>query len=517
VGDGIVLVGLPGSGKSEVGRLLAQRLGRPLVDTDEVVERRTGRSPATIIQEDGEAAFRTAERVAIRAIQPGAVVATGGGALNDPLNRWDLWAHGTAVWLDAPADALARRLVTDKVRRPLLGHDPAAGLARLGDERAPFYRASDLRADADRPASVVVDELTRLRPPAKRRLFDALVPRPHPIGPPHTQVVFGVDLELPADDRSSLIIDARLTRLQPGLVGALGAGRCLAITGGERAKRMRTLERVLEWLSTSRAERDDAIVGAGGGTVGDLAGLAAGLYARGVPYVAVPTTWLAQADAALGGKVGVDLTAAKNAVGAFWPPWSVHADVGMLRTLPRRRLRDGLAEAVKAALIGDADLWSLLEQRGRAALGRDEAARYAITERAARVKLAIVERDPFEQGERRRLNLGHTLGHALEIESRYRLPHGAAVALGLRAVAGIATQRGADPDLEERLDALLADLGFALRHSFDGATVRAALASDKKRLRGRQRWLLPMAIGQVVEVDDMTEAEVTAALERIGG
>jgi len=189
----------------------------------------------------------------------------------------------------------------------------------------------------------------------------------------------------------------------------------------------------------------------------------------------------------------------------------------MLRTLPRRRLRDGLAEAVKAALIGDADLWSLLEQRGRAALGRDEAARYAITERAARVKLAIVERDPFEQGERRRLNLGHTVGHALEIESRYRLPHGAAVALGLRAVAGIATRRGADPDLEARLDALLADLGFALRHSFDGATVRAALASDKKRLRGRQRWLLPMAIGQVVEVDDMTEAEVTAALERIGG
>ncbi|MDQ2935637.1 MAG: bifunctional shikimate kinase/3-dehydroquinate synthase, partial [Chloroflexota bacterium] len=445
-----------------------------------------------------------------------AVVASGGGTLNDPLNRWDLWSHGTAVWLRAPANVLAARVAADHAQRPLLGRDAAAGLARLAEERAPFYRAADLRTDADRPASVVADELMRLRRPARRRLFDAHVQRHHPIGPPHAQVVFGVDLELPVDDRSALIIDSRLTRLQPGLIVGLGAGRCLAISGGERSKRMRTLERVLEWLATSRAERGEAIVGVGGGTVGDLAGLAAALYARGVPYVAVPTTWLAQADAALGGKVGVDLAAAKNAVGAFWPPWSVYADVGMLRTLPRRRLRDGLAEAVKAALIGDADLWSLLHQRGRAALARDEAARYAITERAARVKLAIVERDPFEQGERRRLNLGHTLGHALEIESRYRLPHGAAVALGLRAVAGIAVQRGAEPDLAESLDALLADLGFALRHSFDSGAVHAALAGDKKRLRGRQRWLLPMGMGQVVEVDDVTEAELNAALGRIG-
>ena len=125
-------------------------------------------------------------------------------------------------------------------------------------------------------------------------------------------------------------------------------------------------------------------------------------------------------------------------------------------------------------------------------------------------------RDPFEQGERRQLNLGHTLGHALEVESRYRLPHGAAVALGLRAVTGIATGRGAEPHLAERLDALLADLGFALRHAFDAAAVRDALLGDKKRLRGRQRWLLPMGIGQVVEVDDVTEMELNAALERIG-
>jgi shikimate kinase / 3-dehydroquinate synthase len=514
--DGIVLVGLPGSGKSAVGRLLAERLARPFVDTDELVERRTGRSPATIIDQDGEPAFRAVERLAIGAIERGAVVATGGGAVNDPLNRWDLWQHGIAVWLHAPEESLVARLATDGAARPLLRPDPLAGLRRLTAERAPYYRAA-IRVDADRPSSVVADELMGLAPTKERRLFDAQVERHHPLGPERARVVFGLDLELPADDRSSLIADARLTRLQPGLIASLGAARRITITGGERAKRMRTLERVLEWLATSRAERGEAIVGVGGGMVGDLAGLAAALYARGVPYIAVPTTWLAQADAALGGKVGVDLAGAKNAVGAFWPPWSVYADVGMLRTLPRRRLRDGLAEAVKAALIGDSDLWSLLEERGRAALRRDEGARYAITERAARLKLAIVARDPFEQGERRRLNLGHTLAHALEIESGYRLAHGAAVALGLRAVAGIAARRGADPDLAERLDSLLADLGFELRHRFDTAAVRGALTGDKKRLRGRQRWILPMGIGNVTEIDDVTEAELSAALARIGG
>jgi shikimate kinase / 3-dehydroquinate synthase len=516
VADGIVLVGLPGSGKSVVGRLLAGHLGRPFVDTDELVERRTGRAPAAIIGEDGEPAFRAAERAAIGAIDRGAVVATGGGALNDPLNRWDLWQQGAVVWLRVPEESLVTRLAADRAVRPLLRPDPLAGLRRLAAERAPFYRAADHVVDAHRPPAVIVEELRRLAGTERRRLFDAEVERHHPFGPARARIVFGLDLELPADDRSSLIVDARLTNLQPGLIASLGAARCITLAGGERAKRMRTLERVLDWLATSRAERGDAVVGVGGGTVGDLAGLAAALYARGVPYVAVPTTWLAQADAALGGKVGVDLAGAKNAVGAFWPPWSVFADVALLRTLPRRRLRDGLAEAVKAAMIGDPELWSLLEARGRAALRRDEAARYAITERAARVKLAIVERDPFEQGERRQLNLGHTLAHALEIESGYRLPHGAAVALGLRAVVGIAAARGADPDLGERLDSLLADLGLALRHGFNAAAVRDAIAGDKKRLHGRQRWLLPMSIGQVTEVDDVGDAELSAALERIG-
>ena len=224
---------------------------------------------------------------------------------------------------------------------------------------------------------------------------------------------------------------------------------------------------------------------------------------------------MAQSDSAIGGKVAVDLAGAKNAVGAFWPPVAVLSDVAALRTLPLRPRRDGMAESVKSALIGDPQLWRLLESRGRAALRDDEAARFAIVERSARLKLGVCERDPFESGERRTLNLGHTIGHALEIESRYRLPHGSAVALGMRAVATIAAGRGADSDLAGRLDALLTALGFRTTRAFDADAVRVAMRSDTKRRGGRQRWILPMTIGSVTEVDDVSDAELRTALRAI--
>jgi 3-dehydroquinate synthetase len=230
----------------------------------------------------------------------------------------------------------------------------------------------------------------------------------------------------------------------------------------------------------------------------------------------MPTTWLAQADAALGGKVAVDLGTGKNAVGAFWPPSAVIADLDSLTSLPKREARNGMAESIKAALVGDAILWRLIEDRGRAALGRDAEARYAIIERAARVKMAIVERDPFEANERRTLNLGHTIGHALEVVAKYRLPHGAAVALGMCAAAQLGAGRGGDPDLPLRLGTLLGELGFATRYAANPDVVRDALGADKKRHSGRQRWILPLAIGQVIEVDDVTDAELTTALHCIG-
>ena len=517
VGMGVVLVGMPTSGKSTVGRLVAERLGRPFLDTDELLAKRVGMPVADYIDRHGEHAWRAVESDVVQeaCAAAGAVIATGGGAVREPLNRWVLWHHGGVAWLDLEADELLRRLRADPVRRPTLEPYSAERLATALADRLPAYRAADVRVDASGAPTAIAEQIvSRAGPRRGRRLFDTEVERHHPIGQRKAHVVMGVDL-VDASPRGVAIVDRRLLAAAPELVRRLGVTACLPVAAGERSKRLRTLERILEWLSSQRVERETPLIAVGGGTIGDLAGTAAALYARGLPLVHVPTTWLAQADSSIGGKVAVDLSGAKNAVGAFWPPIAVASDVAALRSLPRRARRDGMAESIKAALIGDAKLWQLLEARGSSALRNDEPARYAIVERSARVKLAVCDRDPFESGERRTLNLGHTIGHALEIESGYRMAHGPAVALGMRAVAAIAARRGGDPQLAGRLDSLLDDLGFTLRHAFDPPSVRAAMLGDKKRLAGRQRWILPMEIGRVIEVDDVVDAELELGLRTI--
>lgn len=515
--DGIVLVGMPTVGKSTVGRLVAERSGRPFVDTDEVAARRLGMPVAEFIARHGVEAYRAAESEAVAeaARTPGAVIATGGGAVLDPLNRWTLWHHGTVAWLDLEIETLVERLRRDTVARPTLQPYRTETVRAALEERAPMYRAADLRLDARADSDALADRVPTARAPRSRRLFDAGVPRPHPIGPPTSRVVLGIDIVGEAPPGVA-VLDRRLGSATPELVAAIPARACLAIAAGERAKRVRRLEAILDWLAAERVERETPLLAVGGGTIGDLAGTAAALYARGLPLVHVPTTWLAQADSAIGGKVAVDLAATKNAVGAFWPPVAVLGDLAALRSVALPVRRDGMAESVKAGLIGDPALFRLIEDRGRAALRDDEAARYAIVERSARLKLAVCARDPFEAGERRTLNLGHTVGHALEVESGYRLRHGAAVALGLRAAMAISVGRGADRQLSERLDALLASLGFDARRAFDAGRVRAAMLGDKKRRDGRQRWILPMEVGRVVEVDDVTDGELDRALRTIG-
>jgi shikimate kinase/3-dehydroquinate synthase len=532
--DGIVLVGLPGTGKSRIGRCVAEMLGRPFIDLDEEIESSTGRSPADHIRDDGEAAFRALERRAVDAAcgTSGSVIAAGGGAPLDPLNRWAFMLHGLRVRLDVPIDELVARLAAHPGARPLLGEDHRAGVQRTMDERAPVYRAVDVALDASgRPeevASAVVSASAHARAEAGlgwRMLYDAQFRRHHPVGPEHGRILLGRGMNAAAlaaalgsfDGRvPQVIADRRALAALPSLAAALSTAPLLAIPGGERAKSFRRLAQVLTWLTETGAERGDPLVAAGGGTVGDVAGLAAALHHRGMPLVHLPTTWLAQADSSIGGKVAVDLPTAKNAVGAVWPAWVIVSDVGFLQSLPVGRRRDGMAECLKAGLIGDAALWQLVEQRGANALaGDDDAAVYAMTERAARLKLAVVGRDPFENGERRVLNLGHTLGHALEVESGYRLAHGVAVALGLRGVAAIAAHRGGEPGLGERIDELLQALGFPLRRRFDPVAVEAALRGDKKRERGVQRWILPTAVGRVKEVSDVTASELRLAIDAI--
>ena len=528
----LVLVGLPGSGKTFTGRLLATATGRDFVDLDHLFTREHGRSPAEVIRADGEPAFRALEAELAQRVARGSgqVIATGGGAVRDPLTRWELWHSGPVIWLDAPDEVLAARLAVDEVDRPL-----AAGveeIARRRAERERFYAAADhvvagVRSPGE-TVTAILDLIGDGATPAARTLVSALVRRDHPMGPAQARILLGHRLDagslagLVAEYSSGVpvvVADQNVVAAQPGIVGAFPADRWLAIDAGERNKRLASAEAMLEFAFSRRAERKDAWVAIGGGTTGDLVGVAAALYMRGAPLVQVPTTWLAMADASIGGKVGVDLVAAKNTAGAFWPPVAVVADTAAIETLgPDLRL-DGMAECLKSGIIGDPWLWDLVSTRGLAAMADGEeadlAARHAIVERTALLKVGVVDRDPFELGERRNLNLGHTIGHALEIESGYALPHGKGVVLGTRAVAHMAVGRGAPRELAEEIDDVVRRLGYPMTRAFDVDAVTAALAGDKKSAKGRIRWILPAAIGRVEQVDDVTPAEVAAALAHI--
>ncbi len=308
--DGIVLTGLPGSGKTTVGRLVAERLGRQLIDIDCEVERVSGSHPAQILARDGEARLRELERTAVAnaVTTRGAIIATGGGTVLDPLNRWQLMEHGFRVRLDASIDQLAARLRADTTTpRPLLGGDLEAGLARTAQTRSPVYAAVDDVVDASGSADSIADAVIAAHASHHsgwRPLLDMEFERHHPMGPPNGRLLMGRGLNrdiLEVGGNPAFVVDRRAPS-----IGDTGS-RTYEMEGGEQVKTMAELERLLGWLSGIHMERSDPLVVIGGGTVGDLGGLAAALHRRGVPLVNVPTTWLAQADSAIGGKVAIDL------------------------------------------------------------------------------------------------------------------------------------------------------------------------------------------------------------------
>jgi 3-dehydroquinate synthase len=309
--------------------------------------------------------------------------------------------------------------------------------------------------------------------------------------------------------------DAHVVKLARRIAAASGCKRVRAFVLGESRKRMATLEGVLDAMHEADAERGTIVLGVGGGVASDLFGLAAATYMRGVAYAHVATSLVAMVDAAIGGKTGVNLRGGKNLAGVFRDPAAVFCDVAALATLPDRALREGLAEVVKAGIIQGGEFFENLE-----ILSPHPFSRWPwvdVIRDAIEVKAVAVAEDPLESGARARLNLGHTFAHAIERASRYRVAHGSAVAVGLRAAGELALRTGRFSEREHlRVLALLALLGLPLHTTVDPDAVLAAMRADKKRRDGQLRFVLPRAIGDVEYGVECSARTVRAALARVG-
>jgi shikimate kinase/3-dehydroquinate synthase len=473
-GRAVVFIGFMGAGKTTAARSAAAVLGTGALDADDVIEQRLGKSIEEIFRQDGEAVFRAVEETITLELLDDprtSVLALGGGAVASAAVRDALREHPT-VWLDV-------RLETAWTRARGAGRPLAAERAtfeRLHAEREPLYaELADAIVPAERSHSMA-DVLAALEgvPPGVRMLWAASSSGDYPvyIGP---SLLEQHDFwPATVSGRRFLVTDGRVARLYGDTLDPL-AGQ-VSIMPGEQSKTVAHADIVWSELARAGMTREDLVVALGGGVVGDLAGFCAATYQRGVRWVQVPTTLVAQVDSAYGGKTGVDLAEAKNYVGAFHQPVAVIADTETLVTLPAPELAAGYAEVLKTALIAGGSLWE------RVRSGADPADPEVIIA-CARTKLAIVAQDERDSGLRQVLNLGHTVGHAIETTTGYaRYRHGEAVALGLLAALRLSELE----DLRAEVRELLRTQGLPVTlEGVDPEAVAGATARDKKRVGER--------------------------------
>jgi 3-dehydroquinate synthase len=288
----------------------------------------------------------------------------------------------------------------------------------------------------------------------------------------------------------------------------------LFLEPGERYKTLASVESLLRQMARAGGDRGSLLIAFGGGIVGDVGGFVAAIFMRGIPYIQVPTTFLAQVDSSVGGKTGVNLPEGKNLVGSFYHPRAVFADIGVLATLPDRELRAGLMESVKAGIIRDRALARFMEEHAEEVLGRDPKALEKVIAASIRMKAGVVNLDERESGLRMILNLGHTVGHALEQATHYKLLlHGEAVGWGMIAALYLARDRGTITAKQfDRLEILAHLYGPLPALKLRVSRVVAVSGGDKKNVGGVRRFVLPVGIGDAGVVEDVTAAELEAAV-----
>jgi 3-dehydroquinate synthase len=503
----LVFVGFMGAGKSTAAAAVGEHTGQA-EDIDDLIEAKVGMSVRDFFDSRGEKAFREVEReVAVGLLREvdGGAIALGGGSVLSPEIGAELGRH-IVVWLDVDADTAWERVSTT-TDRPLAARGREAFDVLLA-ERRPLY---EQLADAVLPAGdagMILRALPSIQalgelPEGTKLLWAASASGEYPVYAGRGLLEAAAD-RWPLAGRRFCVTDTAVGALYAERIEPLGAR--VEVEPGEGAKTMAEAERVLRELARAGMTREDHVVALGGGVVGDLAGFCAHVYQRGVPVVQAPTTLVAQVDSAYGGKTGVDLPEAKNYAGAYHLPAAVLADTSTLATLPAEELAAGFAEMVKTALLAGGPLW----ERVRAIDSLDPSTLDDVVFACARFKCEVVAADERDAGRRQVLNLGHTVGHAIEAASGYtRYRHGEAVGLGLLAALRLSDA----PALREEVAALLARAGLpiVLDPAIDLDAVLAALERDKKRTASGVGFVLlaepgEPRTGQLVDPASLREA-----------
>lgn len=499
----LFLYGPPATGKSTCAQNLAVALGKRAIDLDTLVEHHLGQTIPSYVASAGAEAFRDVETEVLENLcksRPNAVVALGGGSLLREQNRAMAEACGPIVCIHTPIEILAKRVERKAGSRPFSKN--ADSLRKTIQERQTHYASFPLavHVTGEQPPQEV---WPRVMMTFGRHLVSGMGnPYLVTVAPGAIDELSRTLAKLEPKPRHLLLIgDSNTMPLYRDRVfKALGSEiPSHTIPAGEEHKTIQTVTRLWEAMSEAKIERNDIVIALGGGVVGDLTGFAASTWLRGVRWINLPTTLLSMVDAGVGGKTGADLPQGKNLIGAFHPPCAVLSDTETLATLPQREIRCGLAESYKHAMIGDPELIPLLLEFAKGDTDIDRLTRLVI--RSVNVKVQTILKDPFERtGHRAALNLGHTIGHAIEAASQFNLAHGEAVAIGTVAAARLAERMMlATPGLAETIQKDLVALGLPtdIPSEHRPETYLAYLNRDKKKSGGFVRFALPIKPGCV--------------------
>jgi len=509
----IFLYGPPGTGKSTVGKTLAYKLKLPFIDLDRLIEKNAGIPISLIIDQQGELMFRNFETSTLKALADEAesVVALGRGALLRDENRSFAESHGSVILLIARLETLLERLHQDPTKRPLLSDDLDEKLSSLLTKRYEHYASftNQVYVDgktSDQNALQIQISLGRFHLSAMGE-YDAIVWD-------HGMEQIGELFKSRGLRNPIIVTDENVARIyaEKIMMSFHNIGmdpNLFIIPAGESHKTLDVVDQIWHAFLKAGLDRKSTVLALGGGVIGDVAGFAASTYLRGVSWVGIPTTLLAMVDASLGGKTGFDLPEGKNLIGSFYPPKLVLADPQALRSLPEKEFISGLAEVVKHGIISDPQLFNLC---GRG-LGWVKGNLEEIVKRAMAVKIKVIEEDPYEKGFRAALNLGHTVGHAVELVSGFRLRHGEAISIGMVVEAKLAERLAvAGKGLSDAIAESLSTLGLPIHipKELPREELIRAMRLDKKKSNGVVRFALPVEIGKVNLVD---VADLEMALE----